>query len=84
MKKFLEFIWELIGPVVKFIVGITAGFLGLVWVFTGFGVLILLGPDTFPTPDFVKWAVVFLDSFCAIMLIYSWVHGAYEKVYKQK
>ena len=42
MKKFLEFIWELIGPAVTFITGIVAGFLGLVWVFTGFGLLILL------------------------------------------
>lgn len=83
MKKFLEFIWELIGPVVTFIAGIVAGFLGLVWVFTGFGLLILLGPDTFPTPEWVKWIVAILDSFCAIMIIYSWIYGAYERVYKQ-
>lgn len=83
MKKFLEFIWELIGPAVTFIAGIVAGFLGLVWVFTGFGLLILLGPDTFPTPNFVKWIVAILDSFCAIMIIYSWISGAYKRVYKQ-
>jgi hypothetical protein len=82
MKKFLEFIWELIGPVVRFVVGIAISILAIVWVFTGFGFLIVFVESSFPTPEWVRWSVVVFDVLCIIMVIYGAIKEAYEKVYK--
>jgi hypothetical protein len=82
MKKFLEFIWVLIEPVVSFIVGITIGALALLWVFTGFGILIIFAPNILPTPEWVRWSVVVFDVLCILMILYGAIKEAYEKVYK--
>ncbi len=82
MKKFLEFIWVLIEPIVSFIVGITMGVLALLWVCTGFGILIIFAPNILPTPEWVRWSVVVFDVLCIIMILYGAIKEAYEKVYK--
>jgi divalent metal cation (Fe/Co/Zn/Cd) transporter len=82
MKKFLEFIWVLIEPVVSFIVGIALGALGLLWIFTGFGILIIFAPNILPTPEWVRWSVLAFDVLCIVMILYGAIKEAYEKVYK--
>jgi len=82
MKKFLEFIWVLIEPIVSFIVGITMGTLALLWVFTGFGILIIFAPNILPTPEWVRWSVVVFDVLCILMILYGAIKDAYQKVYK--
>jgi hypothetical protein len=82
MKKFLEFIWVLIEPVVSFIVGITMGVLALLWVCTGFGILIIFAPNIFPTPEWVRWSVIVFDILILGLVIYTTIKEAYEKVYK--
>lgn len=82
MVKFLEFIWVLTGPAVLYAVGIVLGILALIWVFTGFGILIMLDPTDFPTPIWVRWFVGILDIFCLIMILYGAIEEAYQEVYK--
>ena len=82
MRKFLEFIWILIAPAVEFVVGIVGFCLGLTWVFTGFGILIIFSPDGFPTPEWVRWSVVVFDILVLGLVIYGAIKEAYEKVYK--
>lgn len=82
MKKFLEFILELIGPLVLHIVAIVLGILVLIWVFTGFGILMILDPIGFPTPIWIRWFVGIFDIFCLITILYGAIKEAYEKVYK--
>ena len=79
MKKFLEFIWVLIEPIVSFIVGITIGALALLWVFTGFGILIIFA---LPTPEWVRWSVVVFDVLCILMILYGAIKDAYQMFYK--
>ena len=82
MKKFLEFIWVLLEPIVSFIVGITMSALALLWVFTGFGILIIFAPNILPTPEWVRWSVVVFDVLCILMILYGAIKDAYQKVYK--
>jgi hypothetical protein len=82
MKKFLEFIWVLISPAVEFVAGIVLGALALLWVCTGFGILIIFAPNILPTPEWVRWSVVVFDVLCILMILYGAVKEAYEKVYK--
>jgi hypothetical protein len=82
MKKFLEFIWEVISPVVLFVVAIVLGILALTWIFTGFGILIILDPTDFPTPIWVNWFVGIFDIFCLVIILYGAIKEAYKKVYK--
>lgn len=82
MIKFLEFIWIIIGPGIRFIVGGAAAILALTWVFTGFGILIIFAPESFPTPGWVRWGVILLDAFCIITVVYGVVVEAYKEVYK--
>lgn len=82
MKKFLQFIWEIIGPVVRFIVGVAAWLIAIAWIFTLFGMLIILAPTSFPTPEWVKYVIVVFDTGCVIGILYNVVRNAYEKVYK--
>ena len=82
MKKFLEFIWVLISPAVEFVAGIVLGALAFLWVFTGFGILIIFAPNILPTPEWVRWSVVVFDVLCILMILYGAVKEAYEKVYK--
>jgi len=80
MKKFLEFIWELVGP---FLMQAFIFFIGMVmfgWVLSLFGLFVFFEPTT---PIWLKWVVGIFDSFCLILLIYSWIYGAWERVYKQ-
>ncbi len=82
MKKFLEFIWVLISPVVEFVVG-TVGFgLLIIWICTGFGVLIIIAPTIFPTPEWVRLSVILFDSLLLWLFICAAIKEAYEKVYK--
>ena len=81
MKKFLEFIWELVGPLLTNILMFVFGMLMFGWVLSLFGLLVFFEPTT---PTWLKWVVGVFNSFCAIMLIYSWIYGAWERVYKQK
>ena len=80
MKKFLEFIWELVGPLVTHIFMFLLGMIMFGWVLSLFGLLFLFEPTT---PAWFKWIVGVFDSFCLIMLMYSWIYGAWERVYKQ-
>jgi len=82
MKKFLEFIWVLISPVVEFIAGIVGFSLLIIWICTGFGVLIIFVPTIFPTPEWVRWSVVVFNILLLGLFIYGAVKEAYEKVYK--
>lgn len=82
MKKFLEFIWELIGPVVTFLVAIIGFVLCLTWIFTGFGILIVLCPTEFPTPEWVKWFIIIFDSIVFTIIAIEKIREAYETVYK--
>ena len=82
MKKFLEFIWVLIGPVVEFAAGIVLCTLAFLWVLTGFGILIIFAPNILPTPEWVRWSVVVFDVLCILMILYGAIKEAYEKVYK--
>lgn len=82
MKKFLQFIWEIIGPVVRFIVGVAAWLIAIAWIFTLFGMLIILAPTSFPTPEWVKYVVVVFDTGCILVILYETVKRAYEKIYK--
>ena len=79
MKKFLEFIKELMGPLVGTILYFVIGFLAFGWVLSLFGLLVFFAPS----PIWLRWVVGAFDSFCVVMLIYSWIHGAWERVYKQ-
>ena len=80
MKKFLEFIWELVGPLVTYVFVFFLGMIMFGWVLSLFGLLFLFEPTT---PTWLKWTIGVFDSFCAIMLMYSWIYGAWERVYKQ-
>lgn len=80
MKKFLEFIWILVGPLVTNILMFVFGMLMFAWVLSLFGLLVFFEPTT---PTWLKWFVGVFDSFCLIMLMYSWIYGAWERVYKQ-
>jgi hypothetical protein len=82
MKKFLEFIWVLISPAVEFVAGIVLGALAFLWVFTGFGILIIFAPNIFPTPEWVRWSVIVFDILILGLVIYTTIKEAYEKVYK--
>ena len=79
MKKFLEFIWELFGELLAKIFIFFVGMVMFGWVLTFFGLFVFVAPS----PTWVRWVVGVFDSFCVIMLIYSWIHGAWERVYKQ-
>ena len=76
MKRFLTFIWVLIEPVVLFLLGMVA----FGWALSLCGLFLLFMPET---PLWLKYVIGVFDFLCAIMLIYSWVHLAYENVYKQ-
>jgi hypothetical protein len=82
MKKFLEFIWVLISPVVEFIAGIVGFSLLIIWICTGFGVLIIFAPTILPTPEWVRWSVIVFDSLLLGLFIYAAIKEAYKKVYK--
>lgn len=82
MTKFLEFVWEVIGPVVRFIVGITMGILAVLWISTGFGILIIFAPNILPTPEWVRWSVAVFNVLCIVLIVYGAIKEAYEKVYK--
>ena len=82
MKKFLEFIWVLIEPVVVFLLMII-GFVSLLtWVFTGFGILIVLCPKEFPSYLWVKCFIIIFDIIVFTVVIVEQIRRAYEKVYK--
>jgi hypothetical protein len=80
MKKFLEFIKELMGPLVTHIFMFVFGMVMFGWVLSLFGLLLLFEPTT---PIWLKWVIGILDSFCLIMVIYSWIYRAWKRVYKQ-
>ena len=82
MRKFLEFIWVLISPAVEFVTGIVLNALAFLWVFTGFGILIIFAPNILPTPEWVRWSVIVFDVLCILMILYGAIKEAYEKVYK--
>jgi len=82
MKKFLKFIWELIGPVVIPILTGVLAFLALFWVYTLFGLIIIFAPIDFPSPVWLRWVVGIFDSLVLIILVYEQIRDAYEKVYK--
>ena len=82
MKKFLEFIWVLVEPIVSSIVAITVGILALLWICTGFGILIIFAPNILPTPEWVRWSVIVFNVLCILMILYGAIKDAYEKVYK--
>jgi hypothetical protein len=80
MKKFLEFIWELVGP---FLSNVFIFFIGMVmfgWVLSLFGLFVFFEPTT---PTWLKWVVGVFDSFCLIILIYGWIYNVWKQVYKQ-
>ena len=77
MKKFLKFIWVLLLPVVEVILG----FLMLIWVFTIFGLCILLAPEAFPTPSWIRWIIGIFDFILIVGLLYERVKEAYQEVY---
>ena len=79
MEKFLKFIKELILPVVSHIFMLFIGFLMIGWAFSLFGLFVFF----VESPIWVRWTVGVFDSFCLIMIIYSWIYGAYKRVYKQ-
>jgi hypothetical protein len=79
MEKFLEFIWELVGPLVTHIFMFVFGMVMFGWVLSLFGLLVFFTPS----PLWLRCVIGVFDSFCAIMIIYGWIYRAYERVYKQ-
>lgn len=82
MRKFLQFIYILLEPVISFILKVAAILLAFIWVFTGFGLLPVLCPTAFPTPLWVRWVIGILDAVIVIVVAYGYIKEAYEKVYK--
>jgi len=82
MKKFLEFIWVLIGPAVIFISTVTIVILLLAWVCTGFGIMMIMCPILFPSPLWVRWFIGIFDCLCLIVVVYGAIQNAYQQVYK--
>lgn len=82
MKKFLKFIWELIGPVVIFILTGVLAFIALFWVCTLFGLIMIFSPTDFPSPLWLRWVIGIFDSLLLIIIVYGAIVDAYEKVYK--
>jgi len=82
MKKVLEFIWELIGPLIMFILIGCICILGLLWVCTLFGLIMIFAPTDFPSPLWLRWVIGIFDSLVLIILVYEQIRDAYEKVYK--
>jgi hypothetical protein len=80
MKKFLEFIKELIMPLIGHIFTLIIAFLAFGWLLSFFGLFVFCAPS----PLWLRWAVGVFDSFCLIMIIYGWIYTAWNKVYKQK
>jgi|694.fasta_scaffold04405_32 hypothetical protein len=79
MKKFLEFISVLFGPLLSNVFMFFFGMLMFGWVLSFFGLLVFFAPS----PTWLRWTVGVFDSFCLIMIINGWIYGAWEKVYKQ-
>jgi hypothetical protein len=82
MKKFLEFIWELISPLIIGILTICIYALALLWVCTLFGLIMIFAPTEFPSPLWLRWVIGVFDSLVLIILVYEQIRDAYEKVYK--
>jgi len=82
MKKFLEFIWVLISPVVIFIFQAIVTILALIWAFTLFGVMIIFGGNELPSPLWLKWVIGIFDVLILVIIVYGAIKDAYEKVYK--
>lgn len=82
MKKFLTFIWVLLGPAIINISIIIVPMLALLWVCTLFGLFVILDPKNFPCPSWVRWVIGIFDSLCVILLLYNAISDAYNKVYK--
>lgn len=80
MKKFQEFIWVLLGEPLSQLFMFFFGMLMLGWVFSAFGLMVFFTP----TPLWLKWTVGVFNAFCLIMIIYGWIYGKWEEVYKQK
>ncbi len=79
MKKFLEFIEELLGPPITFLLMISFGFLCIFWVSSLFGLFVFFAPS----PTWLRWLVGIVDSSLLILIIYAWISDAYNKIYNQ-
>lgn len=82
MKKFLEFIWEVIAIPVSIVFVATFGILFLTWIFTFFGLIILFSPTEFPTPEWVRIFIIVFDIIVFGIIIIEQFTKAYKKVYK--
>jgi hypothetical protein len=82
MKKFLNFIWELVGPLLEFVLGMTIIILTFAWISTGFGLILMFNSDDFTSPIWLKYVIGFLDVFCLAYVIYEMTIKAYNRVYK--
>ena len=85
MKKFLQFILELIIPLFNlfiYVIGALCFILLLTWIFTGLGIMIILCPEEFPTPEWIKWLVIIFDVIIILLLIIEHVTKAYKNIYK--
>ena len=82
MKKLLQFIWELIGTPILVILGACLSILLLTWIFTGFGLMIILCPTELPTYSWIKIFIIVFDIIVFTIVIIEQVRRAYEKIYK--
>ena len=80
MKKFLEFIKELIIPLIGHILTLIIGFLMIGWAFSLFGLFVFF----VESPIWVRCVVGVFDSFCLIMIFYGLIYPVWKRVYKQK
>jgi len=82
MKKFLEFIFVLIYPAIEFLAGAIFVCLLVIWIFTGFGILIIFCPSLFPTPEWIRLSFLVFDILLLILFVCSEIQQAYKKIYK--
>jgi cytochrome c biogenesis protein CcdA len=86
MKKFEEFLWELVGkPLTYLLIGIlmiALFVLGVTWIFTGFGLIVFYDTEGLPTPLWVRWFIGIFDIIVLLWIIIDAITTAYKKVYK--
>jgi hypothetical protein len=80
MKKFLNFIWLIFGPIITYISILFGCVIGLVWAGSLFGILLLFMENTWL---WVKYLIVIIDSSLLLLIVYSHIKGAYLEIYKK-
>ena len=84
MKKFAQFIWNIIGPAIEWLGTATICVAAFIWAFSGFG-LIMIALDYSTNSEhftYVGYSLIAIDVIILALLLYGIIVSAYEKVYK--